>query len=48
MQFGVCRGVEAERGLECRYADSRSLRAVHGVSMNKRVPDYSSYFSIGH
>ena len=39
---GYFEGIESERGLEWRCADSLSLRAFLGVPMNDRVPDHSS------
>jgi transposase len=39
---GYFEGIESERGLEWRCADSLSLRTFLGVSMDKRVPDHSS------
>lgn len=39
---GYFEGIESERGLEWRCADSLSLRAFLGVQMNERVPDHSS------
>jgi transposase len=39
---GYFEGIESERGLEWRCADSLSLRAFLGVPMNERVPDHSS------
>jgi transposase len=39
---GYFEGIESERGLEWRCADSLSLRAFLGVRMNERVPDHSS------
>jgi transposase len=39
---GYFEGLESERGLEWRCADSLSLRAFLGVQMNERVPDHSS------
>jgi len=39
---GYFEGIESERGLEWRCADSLSLRAFLGVPMTKRVPDHSS------
>jgi transposase len=39
---GYFEGIESERGLEWRCADSLSLRTVLGVGMDKRVPDHSS------
>jgi len=40
--IGYFEGIESERGLEWRCADSLSLRAFLGVQMNERVPDHSS------
>jgi len=40
--IGYFEGIESERGLEWRCADSLSLRAFLGVPMNDRVPDHSS------
>lgn len=39
---GYFEGIESERGLEWRCADSLSLRSFLGVQMNERVPDHSS------
>jgi transposase len=39
---GYFEGIESERGLEWRCADSLSLRTFLGVQMNERVPDHSS------
>ena len=39
---GYFEGIESERGLEWRCADSLSLRVFLGVQMNERVPDHSS------
>src|SRR5271166_6400062 len=39
---GYFEGIESERGLEWRCADSLSLRAFLGVQMHERVPDHSS------
>jgi transposase len=39
---GYFEGIESERGLEWRSADSLSLRTFLGVQMNERVPDHSS------
>jgi transposase len=39
---GYFEGIESERGLEWRCADSLSLRAFLGLQMNERVPDHSS------
>jgi len=39
---GYFEGIESERGLEWRCADSLSLRTFLGVAMDKRVPDHSS------
>ena len=39
---GYFEGIESERGLEWRCADSLSLRSFLGVPMTKRVPDHSS------
>ncbi|MEO6419776.1 MAG: transposase [Polyangiaceae bacterium] len=39
---GYFEGIESERGLEWRCADSLSLRAFLGVLPNERVPDHST------
>jgi transposase len=39
---GYFEGIESERGLEWRCADSLSLRTFLGVLVNERVPDHSS------
>jgi transposase len=39
---GYFEGIESERGLEWRCADSLSLRSFLGVPMDERVPDHSS------
>ncbi len=39
---GYFEGIESERGLEWRCADSLSLRSFLGVPLNERVPDHSS------
>jgi transposase len=39
---GYFEGIESERGLEWRCADSLSLRTFLGLQMNERVPDHSS------
>jgi transposase len=39
---GYFEGIESERGLEWRCADSLSLRTFLGVQMDARVPDHSS------
>ena len=39
---GYFEGIESERGLEWRCADSLSLRAFIGISQAARVPDHSS------
>jgi transposase len=39
---GYFEGIESERGLEWRCADSLSLRTFLGVQVNDRVPDHSS------
>jgi|HubBroStandDraft_6_1064221.scaffolds.fasta_scaffold112617_3 transposase len=39
---GYFEGIESERGLEWRCADSLSLRTFLGVQVNERVPDHSS------
>ena len=39
---GYFEGIESERGLEWRCADSLSLRTFLGVQMHERVPDHSS------
>lgn len=39
---GYFEGIESERGLEWRCADSLSLRTFLGVPLNERVPDHSS------
>ena len=39
---GYFEGIESERGLEWRCADSLSLRTFFGVQVTERVPDHSS------
>jgi transposase len=39
---GYFEGIESERGLEWRCADSLSLRSFLGLELNERVPDHSS------
>jgi transposase len=39
---GFFEGIESERGLEWRFADSLSLRQFLGIPMTKRVPDHST------
>jgi transposase len=39
---GFFEGIESERGLEWRFADSLSLRQVLGLSRTQRVPDHST------
>lgn len=39
---GYFEGIESERGLEWRCADSLSLRTFLGVPLDERVPDHSS------
>jgi len=39
---GYFEGIESERGLEWRCADSLSLRTFLGAQVNERVPDHSS------
>jgi len=39
---GYFEGIESERGLEWRCADSLSLRTFLGVQVTERVPDHSS------
>jgi transposase len=39
---GYFEGIESERGLEWRCADSLSLRTFLGVQVHERVPDHSS------
>ena len=39
---GFFEGVESERGLEWRFADSLSLRQFLGCSLTQRVPDHST------
>jgi transposase len=39
---GYFEGIESERGLEWRCADSLSLRTFLGVQVQERVPDHSS------
>lgn len=39
---GYFEGIESERGLEWRCADSMSLRDFLGISMTQRVPDHST------
>lgn len=39
---GYFEGIESERGLEWRCADSLSLRTFLGVQISERVPDHSS------
>ena len=39
---GFFEGIESERGLEWRFADSLSLRQVLGLPLTQRVPDHST------
>jgi transposase len=39
---GFFEGIESERGLEWRFADSLSLRQFLGCSLTQRVPDHST------
>lgn len=39
---GFFEGIESERGLEWRFADSLSLRQFLGIPMTERVPDHST------
>jgi transposase len=39
---GFFEGIESERGLEWRFADSLSLRQFLGYSLTQRVPDHST------
>lgn len=39
---GFFEGIESERGLEWRFADSRSLRQFLGLSLTQRVPDHAT------
>ena len=39
---GFFEGIESERGLEWRFADSLSLRQFLGLSLTQRVPDHST------
>jgi transposase len=39
---GFFEGIESERGLEWRFADSLSLRQFLGLSLMQRVPDHST------
>jgi len=39
---GFFEGIESERGLEWRFADSLSLRQFLGISLTQRVPDHST------
>ena len=40
--IGYFEGIESERGLEWRCADSMSLRAFLGLALTERVPDHST------
>lgn len=40
--IGYFEGIESERGLEWRCADSMSLRRFLGISLTKRVPDHTT------
>ena len=40
--IGYFEGVDSERGIEWRCADSLSLREFLGLSLTERVPDHSS------
>lgn len=39
---GFFEGIESERGLEWRFADSLSLRQFLGLTLTQRVPDHST------
>jgi transposase len=39
---GFFEGIESERGLEWRFADSLSLRQFLGLPLTRRVPDHST------
>ena len=39
---GFFEGIESERGLEWRFADSLSLRQFLGLSLTQRLPDHST------
>lgn len=39
---GFFEGIESERGLEWRFADSLALRQFLGLSLTQRVPDHST------
>ena len=39
---GFFEGIESERGLEWRFADSLSLRQLLGLPLTQRVPDHST------
>ena len=39
---GFFEGIESERGLEWRFADSLSLRQFLGLPLTQRVPDHST------
>ena len=39
---GFFEGIESERGLEWRFADSLSLRQFLGLALTQRVPDHST------
>jgi len=40
--IGYFEGIESERGIECRCADSLSLREFLGLDLTDRVPDHST------
>ena len=40
--IGYFEGIESERGIEWRCADSMSLRAFLGLNLTERVPDHST------
>lgn len=46
--IGYFEGIESERGLEWRCADSMSLRAFLGIPLTGRVPDHSTLSRLRH
>ena len=40
--IGYFEGIESERGIEWRCADSLSLREFFGLELTERVPDHST------
>jgi transposase len=45
--IGYFEGIDSQRGIAWRCADSRSLSAFLGFNLNERTPDHSSLSRIG-